>query len=342
MSASVQGYERVSSKHDPSSNTVVTVLAQKGMSSGEARCVNSQVQFPPSPADSDKMSASPPSTSSPLALEEERITRDIARGTPGDRVAAMTPKTPQEAELARKRSQFYGEAFAYREPVSSARDRVSRDSIVLCEIQTNIIMNDEYTLLTTLSTTLSSRYQRPESSIFLTLKHSACFLLAGSFDPAYIMTITALPSQVQPVTNKRNAALLQTCMEELLSIDPQRGVIKFIPLAEENYATNGKTVAGEIEELERNLANEGSGLRRGASIAVKGKKRALSTKSSKHLRPATMGTHDEHPSSVSERGGTPLPPPTPTEYTAFGKNSLSPQKLGRKKSIMAAMFGKKP
>jgi hypothetical protein len=202
-------------------------------------------------------------------------------------------------------------------------------------------MNDEYTLLTTLSTTLSSRYQRPESSIFLTLKHSACFLLAGSFDPAYIMTITALPSQVQPVTNKRNAALLQTCMEELLSIEPSRGVIKFVPLAEENFATNGKTVAGEIEELERNLANEGSGLRRGASIAIKGKKRALSTKSSKYLRPATIGTHDEHPSSVSERGGTPLPPPTPTEYTAFGKNASSTQKLGRKKSMMAAMFGKK-
>ncbi|KAM3068863.1 hypothetical protein ACMFMG_011025 [Clarireedia jacksonii] len=339
--SSVHDYERVSSKHDPSSNTFVTVLAQKDMSSsGEARCVNSRIQLPPSPADSDKMSASPPSNFSPLALEGERITREIIRGTPGDRGAAVPPKSPQDAELARKRSQFYGDAFAYREPVSSARDRVSRDSIVLCEIQTNIIMKDEYTLLTTLSTTLSSRYQRPESSIFLTLKHSACFLLAGSFDPAYIMTISALPSQVQPVTNKRNAVLLQTCMEELLAIEPQRGVIKFVPLAEENFATNGNTVAGEIEELERNLANEGSGLRRGASTAIKGKKRALSSRSAKNLRPATMGTHDEHPSSVSERGVTPLPS-TPTEYTVFDRKGSSPQKLGRKKSIMAVMFGKK-
>lgn len=142
MSTSVPSYDRVSSKHDPSSKTFVAALAQKGVGSGgEARCVNSQIQLPPSPADSDKMSDGPLSTSSPLALEEERITREINRGTPGDRVVAMTPKTPQEAELARKRSQFYGDAFAYREPVSSARDRVSRDSIVLCEIQTNVIVS---------------------------------------------------------------------------------------------------------------------------------------------------------------------------------------------------------
>ncbi|KAL2169675.1 hypothetical protein VTG60DRAFT_5814 [Thermothelomyces hinnuleus] len=64
------------------------------------------------------------------------------------------------------------------------------------------------------------------------------------------MAVRALPSQLQPTTNKRNAALLQRHMEEALGVSPSRGVLRFVPIPEEHLACGGKTVAGEIEELE--------------------------------------------------------------------------------------------
>lgn len=73
----------------------------------------------------------------------------------------------------------------------------------------------------------------------------------GTFEPAYVMSIFALSSQLQPTTNKRNSALISKHMEESLGVAPPRGLLRFVPLQEENLAYNGKTVAWEIEELER-------------------------------------------------------------------------------------------
>lgn len=74
---------------------------------------------------------------------------------------------------------------------------------------------------------------------------------AGSFDPAYTMSIAALATQLQPTTNKRNAALIQRHMAETLGVPPERGLLRFVPVQEEHLACGGKTVAGEVEELER-------------------------------------------------------------------------------------------
>ncbi|EDN97761.1 hypothetical protein SS1G_12615 [Sclerotinia sclerotiorum 1980 UF-70] len=271
------------------------------------------------------MDTSRPSTSpSPIIIEGQRITRDISRGTPGDITKSMS-KSSEQKQLAKKRSQYYGDAFAYREPTGSARDR----------------MREEHTLLTSLSNILSTRYQRPESSIFVTLKHSACFIVAGTFEPAYIMTITALPSQMQPVTNKRNASLLQNYMATTeLYVEPERGIIKFVPLAEENFATNGKTVAGEIEELERETANDGSGHRSLHSPGTVKSKKRMSIKSTKSVKSKNLQTHEEYTPSVSSRESPPLPP-MPVEVNALDKKSMNVQKLGRRKSFMAAVFGNK-
>ncbi|CAD6456246.1 d426359d-1ff6-40fa-a4b8-896aefd4fcba [Sclerotinia trifoliorum] len=349
MSTTTTSYERISTQYEPSAKGIVDVYSQKSFASennGDPRCVKSTVELPvhlpPSPADSDKMDTSRPSTSpSPIIIEGQRITRDISRGTPGDITKSSMSKSPEQKQLAKKRSQYYGDAFAYREPTGSARDRVSRDSMVLCELVTNVIMREEHTLLTSLSNILSTRYQRPESSIFVTLKHSACFIVAGTFEPAYIMTITALPSQMQPVTNKRNASLLQNYMATTeLYVEPERGIIKFVPLAEENFATNGKTVAGEIEELERETANDGSGHRSLHTPGTVKSKKRMSTKSTKSLKSKNLQTHEEYTPSVSSRESPPLPP-MPVEVNALDKKAMNVQKLGRRKSFMAAVFGNK-
>lgn len=136
-------------------------------------------------------------------------------------------------------------------------------------------VKDEYTVVTDLSHHLSQRYQRPESSIMITVKHSACLLLGGSFEPTYLLTITALPVQVQPTLNKRNAALIQAFMAETLGVPSDRGIIKFIPIPEDSLATNGMTILGEIERLERQQADEnGSNLKR--ALTNKSKRSAVS------------------------------------------------------------------
>lgn len=93
----------------------------------------------------------------------------------------------------------------------------------------------------------------------ITVNHSACLLLGGSFEPTYVMTINALPTQLQPTTNKRNAALIQTFMAESIGVSPERGIIKFVPIAEESFAMNGMTILGDIERLERQQAEENGG-----------------------------------------------------------------------------------
>jgi hypothetical protein len=138
-------------------------------------------------------------------------------------------------------SRSYGQTLSYALNL--------RATHLLAANQTQI--KDEYTLVTDLSHHVSTRYQRPEASIMITVNHSACLLLGGSFEPTYILTINALPVQLQPTTNKRNAALMQQFMCESIGVTPERGIIKFVAFQEENFATNGTTILGEIERLER-------------------------------------------------------------------------------------------
>jgi len=76
-----------------------------------------------------------------------------------------------------------------------------------------------------------------------------CF--GGTFDPAYVMSLHALAPELQPTTNRRNAALIQKHMHEAIEVPPSRGVLRFVAAAEENLAHNGKTTAGEMEDAAR-------------------------------------------------------------------------------------------
>lgn len=89
--------------------------------------------------------------------------------------------------------------------------------------------------------------------------HSACLALGGTFDPCYILSITTVPSQMGPTMNKRNAALIQSFMADILSVPPERGIVKFQPIPEENFAINGTTMLGEIERQEKQQSGETGG-----------------------------------------------------------------------------------
>ena len=99
----------------------------------------------------------------------------------------------------------------------------------------------------------------------INVDHSSCLALAGNFEPCYVLTLSALPSQMQATTNKRNAALIQSFMADIISVPPERGIIKFTPIPEENYALNGNTLFGEIERLEQQQQAWNSGTKRYSS-----------------------------------------------------------------------------
>lgn len=102
-----------------------------------------------------------------------------------------------------------------------------------------------------LSHQLAARYTRPGSVIMVKVDHSACLALGGKFDPCYVLTLTAVPSQMSPGTNKRNAGLIQSFMADILSVPADRGIIRFETIEECNIATNGSTMAGEFDRLEK-------------------------------------------------------------------------------------------
>ena len=55
--------------------------------------------------------------------------------------------------------------------------------------------------------------------------------------------------------------MAQDFLNEALGIPPRRGVLKFTAIAEEDLGTNGMTVLGEIEALQRATAGGGNGFR---------------------------------------------------------------------------------
>ena len=92
--------------------------------------------LPPSPGDSDSADDEMPDT-----MEQRPIMRDITRGSPGDQVSSQATKSPERKQLAKKRSQYYEDAFAQREPRSSARERVLRESMIMADVKTNVIVS---------------------------------------------------------------------------------------------------------------------------------------------------------------------------------------------------------
>lgn len=82
--------------------------------------------------------------------------------------------------------------------------------------------------------------------------------MGGTFDPCYILTINAVTSQMGPSANKRNAALIQGFMAEILSVPAERGIITFLPIPEENLATCGNTFLGEMEKQDRSSSLKGA------------------------------------------------------------------------------------
>lgn len=171
----------------------------------------------------------------------------------------------------------------------------------------------------------------------ITVNHSACLLLGGSFEPTYALTINALPVQLQPTTNKRNAALIQNFMCESIGVPTDRGIIKFVAIQEENLAMNGMTILGEIEQMERQQAEATGGIKRAITKSSR-KSGVFKTKSSIQL--------SRNPSKANPGARAVVTPPLPGDGpldsgVAVNEKGLEPShnsKVNHKKS--APLFSK--
>lgn len=83
-------------------------------------------------------SGSLPSIDCP-GMDEGRLVSMAKRARKRASASALV-STPQSRELNRRRSQYYGEVFGDREPYQDARERVTRDSLVMAELKTNVIV----------------------------------------------------------------------------------------------------------------------------------------------------------------------------------------------------------
>ena len=71
-------------------------------------------------------------------MAERQKIRHLERGTPGEQ--ATDEQTPERRELAKQRSQYFSDVFAQREPSTSARERVTRESMIMADVKTNVIV----------------------------------------------------------------------------------------------------------------------------------------------------------------------------------------------------------
>lgn len=72
-------------------------------------------------------------------MDENQISRQFSRS--GQRDVTMVDRDRASHDLSRRKSQFYSEVFAYREPNVTARDRVHRYSVITAEVKTNVIVS---------------------------------------------------------------------------------------------------------------------------------------------------------------------------------------------------------
>jgi len=202
---------------------------------------------------------------------------------------------------------------------------------------------DEYSFMTGLSACTAELYQCPESSIVLTVQHTSCLLFGGSFDPAYVVTVSSIRQYLEPVFNSDNAAALQNHLQESIGVLPGRGLVKFEILAESNIATNGTTLRDEITFLEKKAKAEHASFEAcNASTSKTDPNQGL--KSMHNLKAASnLPTHHEVIviPPESDDGASP-PPPISRERNNYDDRLATADKLGRRKSFSAWIFGKGP
>ncbi|OQE14636.1 hypothetical protein PENFLA_c036G10320 [Penicillium flavigenum] len=196
-----------------------------------------------------------PARTSSMFKEDKHDQENIA---PDTRYASesMHVYVPQKSvdgsPLTKVKKLYYEDAFTTRGSHNSPKDRVTHESVVVVELKTNTKAKDDTPkLLSNFAHFLAQVYQRPETSMLVTIDQNADLLFGNTSGSAYLLRITALSTLIGPLTNLRNTSLIQSTIQEMFGIAPEKGVVIYNPASEDNLATNGTTARGEIDRLEQ-------------------------------------------------------------------------------------------
>ncbi|RAH79848.1 hypothetical protein BO86DRAFT_435383 [Aspergillus japonicus CBS 114.51] len=243
--------------------------------------------------------------------DDEHPMYPIKPGAPADvKPTHLERKSIEGESVLRPKSQYFEEMFNIRGLVTSPRTQITHESVTVVEVKINTRVKDDDTLASTISSKMAQILEKPEVFIMTTIQQDACVYFGNSNTPAYLMKVFALPVLIAPIMNLRSTILIQIELQKILSIAPNRGIILYIPMPEENLATNGMTVMGQLANLER-----GTGIFRTISRTVSRKLKSGSTQSapisvattsswnfSDKKSPASMTENQSHESEASKEG----------------------------------------
>lgn len=85
-----------------------------------------------------KMNRRPSTAPAPIVEGDDMMTRDVVHSLPGDVRNNRRSKT--QADLAKRRSSYYEEAFQGDRESNVLKDRVYSEAIVMAELRTNVIV----------------------------------------------------------------------------------------------------------------------------------------------------------------------------------------------------------
>lgn len=90
----------------------------------------------------------------------------------------------------------------------------------------------------------------------ITFETDTQIMMGASTEPAYLLNITALSTEIAATKNMRSTSLIQNFLAQSLGIPKERGVIKFLSINDQDLATNGMTITQEIEKQEQEYGEE--------------------------------------------------------------------------------------
>ncbi|EAW07197.1 MIF domain protein [Aspergillus clavatus NRRL 1] len=213
--------------------------------------------------------------------DDDTATTGPKRGGSADAPSVQVAhKSVKEEPSPQAKNHYFEDVFSSRGPLISPRTRISNDSIVVIEVKTNSrVSYDDSKLVSDLTLRLAQIYQKPDAFMMVTIQQDACLCFGNLSLPAYLMKVFALPYLIAPITNLRNTILIQAALQDLLQVAPNRGVVLYIPVSEENFATNGVTMMGEIARLERQSEDQDTGILRTISRSMRRRMKSSSISS---------------------------------------------------------------
>ncbi|KAF8437857.1 Tautomerase/MIF superfamily [Terfezia claveryi] len=169
--------------------------------------------------------------------------RNSGRATPADPSNIGKKSSKSDLKSRGGGHAYYNDAFAVREEGK----KVPAAAGVWVEMKTNVILENEFDFIKSFSQVIAKRFSRTEETVAVSIDHSSCMMMGGTFDGCYFLTITSL-SFISPTCNKRNTALISEWLSANLGVPSSRGFIRFVEPDAGNYAMGGITCLDMLEK----------------------------------------------------------------------------------------------